>query len=226
MGRAAFLGRLRIVFKVISWVAVVPLVASAALTVAMLSEDHAAFESTFVNSTGDILEQAGLARWQFLTWAAAIVALLFAALVWLAWIYFATRFLRIVGVEPPRYGPLSAVALHFLPIVAHVMPMVIMSELERVTRDPLRWRDLPANWLPATSWLAGRLSLTAMPLSGNFQLKAETPHQYAMSLWLMVVATVGCAGGVHLINRFLSHMEELQMALAATITEKKVQSIS
>ncbi|UVC10026.1 DUF4328 domain-containing protein [Rhizobium sp. TH2] len=226
MGRAAFLGRLRIVFKVISWVAVVPLVASAALTVAMLSEDRAAFEPTFVNSTGDILEQAGLARWQFLTWAAAIVALLFAALVWLAWIYFATRFLRIVGVEPPRYGPLSAVALHFLPIVAHVMPMVIMSELERVTRDPLRWRDLPANWLPATSWLAGRLSLTAMALTGVFQERAQTPHQYSMALWLMVLATVGCAGGVYLFNRFLSRMQRLQMVLAVKITEEQAQGHS
>lgn len=183
----------------------------------MLLGERAALAPVVVEWSDPFPPSTNVAHWQLLTWLAGFVLFLFAAMAWLGWIYSATRFLKIAGVERLHHGPLSAVALHFIPVIGYVMPMLIMSELERATRHPSQWRYLNNNRLAATSWLVGKLSIISLLQSLVLQRNAETPDQYATGLWLVIVATAGCIVGVYLINRFLKHMQFLQTALAASI---------
>lgn len=215
--QAAFIGRLARIFSVISWIATVLLALSMALAIAMLFGDHAALGPVFIDWNDPFFPLLDIARWQFLARGAGMLFLPFAALVWLAWIYSATRFLRIAGVDKPHHGPLSAVILHLVPVIGMAMPMVIMSELERATRDPSQWRELD-NYHPATTgWLVGTLSFVALIHGVALQQSPETLNEYVTGLWLVIASSAGCIAGLYLFNRYLKHMEALQQALAARI---------
>jgi hypothetical protein len=144
-------------------------------------------------------------------------SLVLATIVWLLWIFSATRFAKASGAENLRNGPFSAVAMHFVPILAWAMPMVIMVELERATRDPAQWRDLENSVLAGTAWIIGKFSWVAFASGLNIQAEAGTPDQYAISLWFSLAGTIGCLAALYLFNRYLKHMEALQTALAARI---------
>jgi hypothetical protein len=215
MKRVAYLGRLRKVFFFISLFAAAALVACSGLDCALLLGDRAVLIPVVVEGSDPLPPPGDLPFSQLIASLVVSGALVLAAIVWLLWLFSAIRLPKAANVERLHHGPFSAVALHFVPVVAYVMPMLIMAELERATRDPVQWRYLANSRLATTTWLVGKLSWIGFASSLNMQRQAETTAQYATSLWLGLVGAAGCLLGLYLFNRYLKHMEALQMALAA-----------
>jgi hypothetical protein len=122
---------------------------------------------------------------------------------------------KLAGAEYLHYGPLSSVAMHFIPVLAHAMPMLIITELERATRDPIHWKQLGSNWLPPTSWAVARISAIGLFISMDYLRSAETASSYASGLTATTISALVGVAGLALINRFLKHMSVLQVDAAS-----------
>ena len=210
--RVGFIGRVRKLFVVISWLAGSGLVIMAAISIVMLASDPAHITPDVGNG---LRPQTGLARAHILALVATLIVLALLVLTWLVWIFCSVRLVKKAGAERMHHGPLASIALHFVPVIGQVMPMLIITELEKVTRDPVRWKELPDNALPSSSWVVAKLSAIGYLVALDYLQTAERAAQYATGLWIMLGASVGLIGGLFLVGKFLRHMNALQTELAS-----------
>jgi hypothetical protein len=221
MRRVAYLGRPSTIFFFISLAGGSALIASGVLSGILLLGDRAALAPLIVELSEPFPPPGYLPFAQLIANWAGLAFLALAAIVWLLWVFSATLLLKAAGLERLHHGPFSAVAMHFVPVLAWAMPMLIMTELERGTRDPAQWRYLKSSGLAATSWVVGKLSLLTFGLGIGLEPEAVTADQYATALRFSLAGAAGCVFSLYLFNRYLKHMAALQVALAAKIDGPK-----
>lgn len=221
--RATYLGRVRKIFSFISLLAGGVLVATGTLACLLLLGNRSALAPLVVEWSDPLPPPGTLLFAQLVANWASLGSLAFAAIVWLLWVFSATKLLRSAGAEGLRNGPFSAVAIHFVPVLAWIMPMLIMTQLEKAARDPAQWRYLANSRLAATSWFVGKMSSATFASGLALQAEAETATQYATSLWFSLFGAMGCLGGLYLFNRFLKHMDVLQSALATETDARPIE---
>lgn len=222
--RVAYLGRLRRIFIVISLFAGAVLFVTGVLACFLLIGGRSALTPIVMEGSDPLPPPGDLPLAQLVASWASLGLLALAALVWLLWVFSATGLLKKADADRLQHGPFSAVAMHFVPVLAWAMPMLIMVELEKATRDPMQWRYLTNSGLAATSWFVAKMSWVAFASGLGLQAGAETADQCATSLWFSVVGAAGCMAGLYLFNRYLKHMEALQTALAARIDRPSMEA--
>lgn len=214
--RVGFIGRVCKVFVVISWLAGSGLVIMAAISIVMLAGDPAHITPDIGNG---LRPQTDLARAHILLLLATLTVLVLLVLTWLVWIFCSVRLVKKAGAERMHHGPLASVALHFVPVIGLAMPMLIITELEKVTRDPARWKALSDSALPSSSWMVAKLSTVGFIVGLDYLQTAERAAQYATGLWIMLGANMGLVGGLFLIGKFLRHMNVLQKEFVRSSAE-------
>lgn len=225
MDRVVYIGRLKMVFVVVSWLAVAALAATIVLVSMLLLADPSSRTPVLVEWSDPLPPPGTLPLLQLtLAWA-SLGLLVLAGVVWLLWVFSTTRMLRMAGVEGLQQGPISAVAMHFVPVLAYVMPMHVMTELERATRDPVQWRALENSKLAATAWCVAKIASIVFVGGIVRHGAAENTTQYASGLWLCLAGAIGCAAGLYLFNRYLTHMKGLQERLAARAAERSPEEV-
>jgi hypothetical protein len=203
--RATFLGRVGSFFDLVSIIS-----AAALASMAVISLFRAIPPD---GSSGVDLLTYALMACQLV----ARVALILLALTWLVWMFQASRFIKLASPDKLQYGPYSAVALHFIPVIGQAMPMIIMTELERRTRNPERWRELDTRHLPATAWLIGFLSTVLFSTGWQIITDVWSHTARVAGHLLVVLGAAGIIASLVMFNRYIKHMASLQAMLAAKL---------
>lgn len=190
-------------------------VAALLCTITMLAGDHALLQPIPADD-GTLLPPPGnlpLAFWLLLVGVACFAGI--TAFFWLAWLVQSNALAKNAGATNMRFSPIMAAIWHFVPVMAYIMPMLVLVELEAATRNPAAWKDLPASRLAATTWLVAKLSAICFGASFGFTSDAATSAQYVLGLKLMSASLVLALGGLAITIVFMLHIKTLQDNLLA-----------
>jgi hypothetical protein len=108
-----------------------------------------------------------------------------------------------------------------VPVIAYVMPMLVLVELEATTRNPADWKEVRPSRLAATTWLVAKISALAFLVTFNLPDSAETADQYVRGLVLTSLSAMLILGGLLLANLFMRHMTNLQDGLVAAAAQQQ-----
>jgi hypothetical protein len=207
------IGRIRVVFRVVSALAAVFLVLSLICSISMLLSDHSLL-APIVPEDSEPFPPPGILPILHLGSILASLALLaLSTAVWLFWLTTSSKFVRKAGAREMRFSPVTSAVYHFVPVIAYVMPMLVLVELEAATRNPNDWKEVSPSRLAGTTWLVAKLSAIAFLSTFNLPDLAETADQYIRGVALISMSSVLVLGGLLLANLFMRHMTKLQERL-------------
>lgn len=211
---SARLSRICFVFRIFSVLAAACLVASMASATIMLLGDHALL-APIVPEASDPLPPPGILPVTHLILTFVDMALLaLTAVSWLFWLTSSSQFARRAGANEMRFSPAMAAVWHFVPVMAYVMPMLVLVELEAATRSPTGWKDVRPSRLAATTWLVGKIAAIGFSATCLLPSNAETASQYVNGLVLTSVSSIGVLGALLLANLLAIQMRRFQDHIA------------
>jgi hypothetical protein len=216
--RAAGLGRIRKTFAFFSWLSAIGLGVCSALSIAMLLGDQSLLAPIVPELSDPLPPPGNLPIAHLIALGSSLCFLSIVAVICLLWLYSSIQLVKLAGAESPRHGALSAVAMHFVPVLAGIMPMLIVAELEKQTRSPQGWKLLDTSALPPTGWVLSRFSAVGLLGSYGYLNSAETASSYVTGLAVMTAAGIAAMVSLFLINRLLERVHGLQVVLVSRET--------
>jgi hypothetical protein len=108
-------------------------------------------------------------------------------IVFLKWVYRAYKNTQGFGAEGLRFSPGWAVGYYFVPFLSLVRPVQVMSEIWRVSCDPLDWLKRRSSWLVGTWWTLFLLCSITTQISFELALDSSTANQWWMAAILAIL---------------------------------------
>lgn len=166
---------------------------------------YAMTENTHVEFTIIIVETIFDFMWNILN-IVFIVA-------FLMWLHRAYKRLQYFGVKGLSYSPAWAVGWYFIPILAAIIPYIVMRELWNASfyaeQDSAQWRKKPAAWL--LFWWLPYLAASFINRLNN-RLSFETAGDYKLdAIYVLIVESSYILSGVMLLmmmNRVTKAQDE------------------
>jgi hypothetical protein len=107
-------------------------------------------------------------------------------IVFLKWVYRAYKNTQGFGAAGLRFSPGWAVGYYFVPFLSLVRPVQVMSEIWRVSRDPLKWPEHRSSWLVGTWWALFLLCSITTQVSLELALDSSSSDQW----WLAAIFAI------------------------------------
>jgi hypothetical protein len=128
---------------------------------------------------------------------------------WLIWLFNANWFVRKAGAEGMRFSPAMSVAWHFVPVMNHAMPLLVLAELEAATRRPRNWFELRPGQTGAAAWLIWQIAVTCLSVTVGLDA-AETQRQYGTYLIWVSISSALLIAAIAQMNHFMRLLYRFQ----------------
>jgi len=203
-------GRAGRVFAIVSVLSAMCLTVSIASATILLLGDHAALAPIVIEDSDPFPPPGILPAILYAIDIPSVILLAATCLCWLWWLVSCSHFARKAGARDMRFHPVMAVVWHFVPVMAYVMPMLVLAEVEVATRNPADWKNEPTSLLAANTWLVAKLAATLFGATAFLPNSAETVSDYVSALIWVRCARMLVLLGLLLANLFVRHVGRLQ----------------
>jgi hypothetical protein len=212
--RSVHAGRYQIIFAVFSALAAICVATSLGCSIVMLLGDHSTLTPIIIEESEPLPPDGALPALHQGALVVALILLIPTVIVWLGWLFSASRFAGKAGAEDMRYSPLMALVWHFIPVMSYIMPMLVLVELEAATRQPSDWKDLRPSRLAANTWLVSKLGMIGFVAGFGLFDKMESQGQYLGHLAVTATASLFVLTGLLLANLLIGHIYRMQVMRA------------